>query len=159
MVTFMTETVKKATINATDYDHDFYAWAFEQAARLRNGCWTELDVENIAEELESLGRSEKRELRSRLSVLLTHLLKWQYQPGLRSKSWEITIEIQRQDTVDHLDENPSLKAQLDETVNRAYQRAVLDACKQTGLVKSAFPAQCPYKLDDILRIDYLPSEK
>jgi hypothetical protein len=88
----MTETVEKAIINPTDYDHDFYAWTFEQAARLRNGCWTELDVENIAEELESLGRSEKRELISRLSVLLTHLLKWQYQPGLRSKSLEITSE-------------------------------------------------------------------
>ena len=69
------------------YDRDFYAWANEQAALLRAGRLTEADIENIAEEIESMGRSEKRELVGRLAILLQHLLKWQFQPGRRSASW------------------------------------------------------------------------
>ncbi|HLB99535.1 MAG TPA: DUF29 domain-containing protein, partial [Acetobacteraceae bacterium] len=91
------------------YDRDFYAWANEQAALLRAGRLAEADLENIAEEIESMGRSEKRELNSRLRVLLMHLLKWRHQPMLRSKRWSNTIAAQRDDIVDHLADNPSLK--------------------------------------------------
>ena len=83
--------------NAVDYEEDFYAWTMEQAQLLRSGEFSELDIENIAEELETMGRSDKREIESRLTVLLAHLLKWQLQVGLRSKSWSGTIREQRRE--------------------------------------------------------------
>ena len=99
---------------------DFYAWANEQAALLRAGRLSEADIENIAEEIESMGRSERRELVSRLTVLLVHLLKWRYQPDLRGRSWHLTIEQQRFRMQDHLADNPSLKSQLDEMMRTAH---------------------------------------
>src|SRR5271156_1447055 len=90
------------------YERDFYAWANEQASLLRAGRLAEADLENIAEEIESMARSEKRELTNRLKLLLTHLLKWRYQPTLRCKGWSYTIEGQRGDLADHLADNPSL---------------------------------------------------
>lgn len=93
-------------------ERDFYAWANEQAALLWNGKTGEADIEPIAEEIESLGTSGKRELISRLTVLLLHLLKWQYQPGLRNPSGRATIRLQRHDLTSHLSDNPSLKALL-----------------------------------------------
>lgn len=144
-------------IKNTSYDADFYAWANEQAAHLRAGNLKDLDVANIAEELETLGRSEKRELINRLTVLLAHLLKWQYQPHKRSISWEVTIDDQRLKLVDHLHDNPSLKSQIDETIVRAYRLAIGQARKQTKLEKSVFPEQCPYTKAQILNPDFLPS--
>ncbi len=94
------------------YDQDFYAWANEQAGLLRAGRLSEADIEHIAEEIESMGKSEKRELVSRLTVLLLHLLKWQHQPAFRSKSWRLTLEEQRDRLEDHLADNPSLKSSL-----------------------------------------------
>ena len=88
------------------YDRDFYAWANEQAALLRAGKLTEADIENIAEEIESMGRSEKRELVSRLTILLQHLLKWQFQPGRHSTSWRLSIENTRLQLEDHLRRQP-----------------------------------------------------
>ncbi len=105
------------------YDRDFYAWANEQAALLRAGRLTEADIENIAEEIESMGRSEKRELINRLAVLLSHLLKWQFQPAFRGNSWRLTIEEQRNRVDDHLGDNPSLKSQLDQAMRTAYRSA------------------------------------
>src|SRR5271156_5748812 len=96
------------TKNATLYDTDFYAWANKQAALLRAGRLSEADIENIAEEIESIGRSVRRELISRLTVLLVHLMKWYYQPALRSNSWHRTIEQQRLHLEEHLTENPTL---------------------------------------------------
>ena len=88
------------------YDRDFYAWANEQAALLRAGKLMEADIQNIAEEIESMGRSEKRELVSRLTVLLLHLLKWQFQPGLRGTSWRLSIENTRYQLEEHIEDNP-----------------------------------------------------
>ena len=98
------------------YDRDFYAWANEQAALLRAGKLSDADVANIAEEIESMGRSEKRELVSRLVVLLLHLLKWQYQPARRGRSWQVTIENTRDELDRHMIDNPSLKAKLPEAM-------------------------------------------
>ena len=75
------------------YDRDFYAWANEQASLLRKGDLSHADIEHIAEEIESMGKTEKRELISRLTVLLLHLLKWRFQPTLRGKSWRLSIEV------------------------------------------------------------------
>src|ERR1700723_630738 len=103
----------------SDYDRDFYAWANKQAALLRAGKLGEADFEHIAEEIESMGKSEKRELVSRLTVLLVHLLKWQHQPVLRSKSWRLTLEEQRIRLENHLADNPSLKSSLNEAITEA----------------------------------------
>ena len=96
------------------YRQDFYAWAMEQAALLRAGRLDAADIENIAEEIESMGRGEKRELVNRLTVLLMHLLKWNFQPGFRSASWSSGIREQRIRLKNNLEDSPSLKAKLDE---------------------------------------------
>jgi hypothetical protein len=144
------------TKNATLYDTDFYAWANEQAALLRAGRLSEADIENIAEEIESMGRSEKRELVSRLNVLLLHLLKWRYQPTLRGRSWSLTIEQQRLRLGKHLTDNPSLKSQLDDVIADAYQDARIDAERETHLARSVFPPSCPFTVDEAMNPDFWP---
>lgn len=96
----------------TPYEKDVVAWAMEQAALLRSGQLSALDIEHIAEEIEDVGKSEKRELASRLAVLLAHLLKWQYQPGRRGSSWSRTIKEQRKAIAAAMRQTPSLKASL-----------------------------------------------
>jgi len=145
-----------ATKNATLYDTDFYAWANEQAALLRAGRLSEADVENIAEEIESMGRSEKRELVSRLNVLLLHLLKWRYQPTHRGTSWKLTVEHQRYQLEDHLKDNPSLKSHLAEAIIAAYRLARVDAAQETGLERDLFPPTCPFTFDDAMNLDFWP---
>src|SRR3990172_2106222 len=108
----------------TLYDTDFYQWTFHNAELLRQGKLTEVDVQNIAEELESMGKSEKRELINRLAVLIMHLLKWQYQPEKRSHSWIETINEQRRQIILLLEDNPSLKYEIEEKIIRAYNLAI-----------------------------------
>jgi hypothetical protein len=138
------------------YDQDFYAWANEQAALLRAGRLTEADIANIAEEIESMGRTEKRELVGRLTVLLQHLLKWQFQPGRRSVSWRLSIENTRLQLEDHLKDNPSLKSQLDEVMRSAYRRALNEAVAETGFARTTFPADCPYTNEQAMHTDFWP---
>ncbi len=138
------------------YDQDFYAWANEQAALLRAGRLDAADIEHIAEEIESMGKMEKRELVSRLAVLLLHLLKWQLQPARRGASWEATITVQRDDLRDHLRDNPSLKAKLDEAIADAYRKASILAPSETGLARSTFPASCPWSFERIMDVDFWP---
>jgi Domain of unknown function DUF29 len=138
------------------YDRDFYAWANEQAALLRAGRLTEADIENIAEEIDSIGRGEKRELINRLAVLLSHLLKWQFQPAFRGNSWRLTIEEQRNRVDDHLGDNPSLKSQLDQALRTAYRSAANEASIETGFVRGTFPAECPYTYEQIMNPDFWP---
>src|SRR5277367_4307404 len=115
------------------YDRDFYAWANEQAALLRSGKLSDADAAHIAEELESMGRSERNQLTNRLAVLLAHLLKWRFQPGLRGNSWRLTIREQRRRAGRLLAQNPSLQADLDTILADAYGDAVLVAERETGL--------------------------
>jgi hypothetical protein len=138
------------------YERDFYAWANEQAALLRAGRLTEADIENIAEEIESMGRSEKRELINRLTVLLTHLLKWQFQATFRGNSWRLTIEEQRHRVEDHFADNPSLKSQLDQAIRSAYRSAASEASLETGLARSAFPTDCPHSFEQMMNPDFWP---
>src|SRR5208283_3472855 len=129
------------------YEQDFYAWANEQAALLRAGKLSAADVENIAEEIESMGRGEKRELVSRLTVLLLHLLKWQYQPEMRGASWRVSVANTRDDLADLLEDAPSLRANVREYVASAYQRARRQASAETGLPEKTFPPVCPFSFD------------
>lgn len=120
------------------YENDFYAWAMEQADLLRARRFDVADIDNIAEEIESMGRGEKRELVDRLAVLLLHLLKWQFQPGFRSPSWSSTIREQRMRLRRHLNDNPSLKSKLAEAMAEAHELAIVGAARETGLPESAF---------------------
>ena len=140
------------------YERDFYAWANEQAALLRAGRLAEADLENIAEEIESMGRNEKRELTNRLKVLLTHLLKWRYQPMLRCKRWSNTIAVQRDDLSDHLADNPSLKDKLPEELSSAYRKAILAAATETGFDNTTFPSACPWTYEQIMDAAFWPEE-
>lgn len=137
-----------------DYNLDFYQWTQQQANFLRNKQIENIDWENIAEEIADMGRSEKRQLESRLEVLIMHLLKWQFQPNLRSRSWQLTIKEQRLRLEKLLKENPSLKSSLADVQEKIYPLAVIGAEKETGL--SLFPETCPYELTNILSSEFLP---
>ena len=143
-------------MNLNRYDHDFYAWTQEQAQLLRTGKFNQIDFDHIAEEIEDMGRSEKRELESRLEVLLMHLLKWQFQPNLRSRSWQLTIKEQRLRLEKLLAENPSLKSFLADSLEKIYQLAMISAERETGL--SSFPEGCPYSLTEIFTSEFLPDD-
>jgi len=138
------------------YDRDFYAWANEQAALLRAGKLETADIEHIAEEIESMGRSEKRELVNRLTVLMLHLLKWRFQPSRRGNSWRLSIRKQRLRLSSHLAENPSLKSKLPETLEEAYRLALIEAERETGLSEDAFPAECPWPFERMMDGSFWP---
>src|SRR5947209_3770416 len=118
--------------NLVDYETDFYAWAVEQGRLLRSGELSAIDAANIAEEIESMGRSDRRAIESRLTVLLTHLLKWQMQPAMRSSSWSGTIREQRRQIEKLLRESPSLRPFVAEALSEAYSEAREDAGEETG---------------------------
>jgi hypothetical protein len=138
------------------YETDFYAWANEQAALLRAGKLNDADIAHIAEEIESMGRTEKRELVNRLEVLLMHLLKWKFQPVLRGRSWQLTIKEQRNRTADHLSDNPSLKGKLNEAMTSAYRDARLMAAKETAIDEDGFPAVCPWTFEQAMDANFWP---
>lgn len=140
------------------HDSDFYAWALRNARLLREGAFSQLDAEQIAEELESMSASERRELLNRLQVLILHLLKFQYQPERRGKSWLLTINHQRTAIERLLEQSPSLRRLLDaDTVLRVYGKVVRDAVIETDLDRHLFPVDCPYRLEQILDEDWLPA--
>ena len=141
------------------YEQDFYAWANQQAGLLRAGKLSEADIEHIAEEIESMGKGEKRELASRLTVLLLHLLKWQYQPGRRGASWQATIRVQRRDLAVHMADNPSLKSLLPQVIGQAYGSAIIEAGVETGLLETTFPTVCPWSFEQISDPDFWPGEQ
>ncbi len=141
------------------YDCDFYAWTQEQAALLRSGQWDRLDIPNLVEEIEALGRQERRELVNRLGILVGHLLKWQFQPQQRSKSWTATIIEQRQEVQELIADNPSLKSYLVEAMNKAYQKGVLLVVKETPLSLDDLPDRCPYTLDQVMDPNFYPEQE
>lgn len=140
------------------YETDFYAWTQEQATLLRNQQWSRIDLPNLIEEIESLGKQQRQELRNRLSVLIGHLLKWEYQPQSRSRSWLATLRIQRLDTAELLEDNPSLKPYLEEALRKAYLKGVELAVGETDLPSRTFPTECPYNLAEILDNRFYPGE-
>jgi hypothetical protein len=138
------------------YDRDFYEWTIRNAELLRSGRATEADLEHIAEEIADMGKREQRELLSRLSVLICHLLKWQVQPDRRSRSWVSTIRLQREELADLLDEMPSLQQFLAKNLDKAYRRAVVSAIVETQLPEADFQSTCPFTLEALLDPDFLP---
>ncbi len=150
----MTVAARKAL--AHGYDEDFVAWSSEQAALLRAGRWAELDIDHIAEEIESLGRSDRRALASHVQVVLLHLLKWQFQPSLRGSSWRQSIRNGRIRIAKLVKESPSLRRELPGFVTDEYQAARADAADETGLPLTAFPQDCPYTVEQILDPEFVP---
>jgi hypothetical protein len=143
-------------MHKTLYDTDFYGWTRQQAALLRSGKLAESDSQNIAEEIEDMGKKLKRELESRLKVLFIHLLKWQYQPGYRGDSWRYGLDEQRAELADHIADNPSLKPKLPEAIERGYKYAINGAAKETGLAKSTFPGACPWSFEQAMDEEFFP---
>jgi len=141
---------------STGYDEDFCAWSHEQARLLRAGAFQEADIAHIAEEIESMGKTEKRELVSRLMVLLLHSLKWRFQPSNRVAGREANIRVQRNRLADHLDDNPSLRPLLPSALAAAYRDAALEAAVETGLPGSAFPEACPWSFEQALDAGFWP---
>lgn len=138
------------------YDDDFYTWTMTQADAARRRSANEFDWDNVAEELETLGRAEARELHSRYVVLLTHLLKWAYQPGRRGRSWSNTIAIQRRLIMRHMRQNPGLKANEREEFIDAYGVARLKASNETKLDPETFPETPPFTMEQAMDNDWLP---
>ena len=147
---------------STLYDSDFYSWTLEQAHILRRAAdqrinaVPELDWLELAQEVEDLGRSLERELYSRFSVLLVHLLKWRHQPSLRGVSWELSIAHQRLELIRLLAKNPGLKPKVEPEYEDAYRSARLQAARETGLALSALPAKCPFTREQALDDAFLP---
>lgn len=140
------------------YEKDINAWANEQARLLRAGRFDLLDVEHIAGEIEDVGKTEQRELASRMVVLLAHLLKWQYQPERRGASWEKTIKAQRKEISYALEESPSLAPKLQEPrwLEMVWARAVAQAVNETDL--DCYPEVCPWAVqDEVLSEIWLPA--
>ncbi len=139
------------------YDHDYHLWLEETAQLLKNRNFDQLDLENLIEEIETLGRSERNKLISSLRLIYQHLLKWQYQPEKRSKSWTDTIDRERDNINDYIEDMPSLKRLLDdpEAIAKAYSRGRRDAMKETGI--NNLPKNCPFTIEQVLDSNYLPS--
>lgn len=142
----------------TPYDQDVVAWAIEQVALLRAGNLSAIDVEHIAEEIADVGKSEQRELASRMSVLLAHLLKWQFQPSHRSKSWQFTIRTQRKEVAYVLGEAPSLRGKFTDVawIDIVWSKARSIASNETGLDLDAFPEEFPWAIDTVLSQEFYP---
>jgi len=142
-------------MNEFTYESDFYAWVLRNAQLIRQGQFSLIDRENIAEELEGMARTDKRQLASRLAVLLAHLLKWEFQADKRSSSWRCTIKEQRRRILKLLAESPSLKNEIDNQLADAYESAIIIASNDTGMSEFDFPSKCPFELEQILNENFL----
>ena len=131
-------------------DSDFYSWALEQAALLRENRIYELDLFNLAEEIETLGRSEFSALVSAYRVILIHMLKWDFQPERRTRSWVLSIRTERVGVEEELQDSPGLKTRMGEAVERAYRRARMEAASQMRRSEKMLPETCPYAPDEIM---------
>jgi len=140
------------------YETDAYTWALRQSDALRRRAVEEIDWDNVAEEIESVGKTEAREFESRLVVLLTHLLKWRFQADRRGNSWRASISVQRQALQKHLTENPGLKPRRDELLGSAYAAARLQAVIETDLAEETFPETNPFTWAQVMDNTFWPEE-
>jgi hypothetical protein len=132
------------------YDDDFFAWTQETARAILDGRFDEIDKEALADEVESLGKRDRRDVGSRLAVIAMHMLKMKYQPEMESASWRSTIKTQRRDLAKILADSPSLRPQVTELLPEAYQDARSDAADETGLAPDTFPEMCPWTVAEVL---------
>ncbi len=142
--------------NSSLYERDFAAWATETARLIREGRFADIDIENLADEIESMARSDKQQIVNRLDLLIQHLLKWAHQPEKRTRSWQLTILNQRTRIERLCQESPSLLRVVRDSIAKVYPDAVAAASIETGLPADAFPQQCPYSAAQILDRGFLP---
>ncbi len=138
------------------YETDFLQWIETTVEQLRLRDYANIDWENLIDEIEDMGRNERRRLKSNLIVILMHLLKWQHQPERRSSSWKGSIAEHRRRIRDDLKDSPSLKPYLEQIFDECYLDAVEQAIAETDLPAATFPLRCPYRISDLLRVNYLP---
>ena len=150
-------SLKKEVRSAARYDADFHRWSEEQGRALRERRTTDVDWENVAEEIESLGRSDKRSIESNLGVVLLHLLKWRYQNEKRKAGWRSSIAEHRLRILKLINDSPSLQAYPAEVLAEEYSLARLKAADETGLTESGFPQACPFTIQQVLDPDFWPA--
>jgi hypothetical protein len=149
--------VKQTVKSANLYEVDFAEWTAHNAELIRQRRFAEADLDHIAEEIEDMGKRDRREVSNRLKVLIAHLLKWTAQPERRdTATWSSTIDEQRSELDEIFEQSPSLRRYAEEDLQRIYPKAVRQAHKETGLEPHCFPVTCPYRIDQLLDIDYLP---
>ena len=151
----MTEQTSTNSLTDNLYERDYYLWLKSTVKLLQEGKLHELDRDNLIEEIDDMGKREKRSIYSNLKILLMHLLKYCYQPEKRSNSWQFTIEEHRQRIKEALEDSPSLKIYLKDSFDKAYQDARKLATKETGLDINLFPENCPFSQEDVLNSDRL----
>jgi hypothetical protein len=137
-------------MNAKLYETDFYGWTLEQSKLLSLGKFEGLDLVNLVEEIESLGKQRQQELSNRLGVLIGHLLKWQYQPQKRSRSWQVTIQLQREEIQDLLEDNPSLRSYVEKALSKGFRLGLALVLSETPIKKTLLPKECPYGFEQLL---------
>jgi hypothetical protein len=140
------------------YERDYYAWTEEQVGLLRLGQTANLDLSNLAEEIEDMGRSQRRAVKSALIVVLVHLLKYRFQAERRTNSWRATLREHRRRLRDELIDSPSLKPYTEQIFAECYQDACEDAADETGLPQETFPPVCPFTPEQVLDRNFLPGE-
>lgn len=137
------------------YEVDFYAWTQTTAESICRGEFGEVDRKHVAEEIADMGKRDRREVRLRLTVLLTHVLKWQAQPELREKStWRATIIEQRRQLALLFEDSPSLYQVAVDGLQATYDDAIRDAAAETKLQAETFPSMCSYTLDQLLDLEF-----
>ena len=141
------------------YETDFVEWTREQARLLRERRWDDLDLEHLIDEVESVGSSEKREIRNRLTKLISHLLKWKYQPGRRGSSWRATIRDQRAQLAEIIEDSPSLRSYVHRKALEQYPGGRIEAAEETGIAFGLLPDECPFSADQILDPEFLPEDR
>ncbi|WP_218253325.1 DUF29 domain-containing protein [Candidatus Magnetobacterium casense] len=156
IITMDTLTANDTLTARALYEVDFYQWAFHNADLLRQGRFAEIDMENIVEELEGMARNNKRELLSRLTVLIMHLLKWQYQPKLRCGSWTATIGNQRTEIKYLLGDSPSLKHNIEAVIAKGFVAAKREFEAETGISARQLPETCPYTFEQLMDYGFQP---
>ena len=140
----------------TLYEQDYYSWLETTINQLQYRRFDEVDLKNLLEELEDMGRSQKKAVQSNGTILLMHLLKYKYQPQKRSRSWRSSIVEHRRRLIVQLEDSPSLKRYFQDIFGKCYQDACRDAATETGLPYDTFPTDSPFTPEDTLDPDYLP---
>lgn len=138
------------------YEQDFLAWTEQTSQLLKQKCWEDVDWESLIDEVESLGKRQRKAVRSQLNRLLIHLLKWKYQPERICTSWQTSIRSARREIEYELEDSPSLSRYLSEVYLETYLKARLDAADETTLPVDTFPVEPPFSLSGVLSLEYLP---
>jgi hypothetical protein len=139
------------------YERDYYTWALHQARALKEHRLEDLDWENLSDEVEGLAKTEWRELRSRLKVLVEHLIKWQLQPRRRTRSWRATIAVQRIEIRQHLARHPGLRPSIPEALAEAYEAARVEiSIRLLGRTDPRAPESCPWSFEQVMDQQFWP---